>query len=203
MKRKIYSIFILMLLFLTFTTSYINAGWFEEGSTWFGEVDKTPANVQGSTNINDIIKDFSNYINIAGTSIIVIVTIILGIKYIYGSSEGKAEVKNSLTTLIIACVFFFGWNTISTIFITNTNEFTLQANTFQDMMKKIFGTFVYIAQYFMIGSVIYVGVKYIFGGAEGKANFKAKSAQFILGIILAWSSVSFLTFVSNIIEDVF
>lgn len=80
--------------------------WFETGKEEYGDI----------TTMNDsataIINQFKEMVNVLGTTVIVLVTIFLGVKYIYGSFESKAEVKDGLIGLLVACVFFFGWTSI-------------------------------------------------------------------------------------------
>ena len=73
-------------------------------SNWFKGVDTN----NNSDQAKKIVSEFSSIINVVGTTVIVIATIFLGVKYIIGSVESKTEVKESLITLLIACLIFFG-----------------------------------------------------------------------------------------------
>lgn len=200
-KRFIYSLVILIFAIVIFSNNVYAYGmdfwgfankWFQSGSYTNNE------------NINEIIGTFKSMINVLGTTVITIVTILLGIKYMYGSVDSKASVKESLVTLIVACVFFFGWTGISNLLFPN-NEFIFiksEDQTFANPLGRVFSIVKYIANFLAIGGIIYVGIKYIFAGASGKADLKAKSGQFLIGIILAFCAVNFLTYISDIIQDV-
>ena len=81
---------------------------------------------------NDKIDDLSNFqkqfgdiYNIVlqiGVGLAVIVGIVLGVKFILSSVEGKAEVKKMLITYVISCTVIFGsfgiWKIVVTILQT-------------------------------------------------------------------------------------
>ena len=148
-------------------------------------------------------------ISIIGTVIIVIATIVLGIKFMIGSVDSKVEAKDGLITLFVACVFFFGWSYIWEILVPGTTYggvyrtfiFTTGTNSYQQVIARIFVTFSYIANIVAIILVIYVGVKYIFAGASGRGELKGKSVYFFIGIIMTFATSNFLTFISNLITD--
>ena len=176
-----------------------SSGFWGDAQKWFSK-GRVNTNLGEAT---EAVNDLMDIINITGTTIIMIITTILGIKYIYSSAEGKAEVKKSLTVLLIACVFFFGWQGISNIIMPgNKLVFTSNTNSFKDIANKVFSYFTYISQFVMVAGVIYVGVKYMFSGAEGKADLKSKSMQFIIGIIMSFATVSFLTYISKVINSI-
>ncbi len=175
------------------------ADFWGQATSWFNK--GTISNDNGSA--SEVIGKLADMLNVAGTSVIVLVTIFLGIKYMYGSIESKSSVKESLINLLVACIFFFGWQSIynilfpsnSFIFVSSTDS------TYKDIIARLFSTAVYLAQILVFVVLIYVGVKYIFSGASGKADLKGKSGQFIIGIILAFASTSFLTYISKIINE--
>lgn len=200
-KRFIYSFIILMFGIMIFSNSVYaeNLDFWGNAIDWFKEGQYT-----NNENVNEIISTFKSMINVLGTTVITLVTMMLGIKYMYGSVEAKASVKESLVTLIVACVFFFGWTGISNLLFPDNNFIFIKDSdaTFADVLGRIFSIATYIANFFAIGGIIYVGVKYIFAGASGKADLKGKSGQFLIGIILAFCTVNFLTYISNIVQEV-
>lgn len=68
----------------------------------------------------------SNYIYnillISGMSIAVIISSILGIKFMIGSVEEKAQIKDALIPFVIGCIVIFGAFGIWRIFITIGNS---------------------------------------------------------------------------------
>ena len=124
----------------------------------------------------------------------------------FGSVEGKSEVKESLMTLLVACVFFFGWQYIRDIILIGTSgtQLFLVSNkdpSYRNLFGRLLGVVMMIVKVAAIVGVIYVGVRYIFSGATGKAELKGKSVYFIIGIILTFSSVTVLTVFTNVLAD--
>ncbi len=171
--------------------------WFNRGKDDYGTIGAVDASAA------EIISEFGTMVNILGTTVIVLVTIFLGIKYMFGTFEAKADVKESLVTLLVACVFFFGWNSIWNLLFPN-GDFIFNpsdATSYTTPLSIIFSTATTIANFLAIGAILYVGIRYIFAGAEGKADLKAKSGQFLIGIILSFCAVGLLNYISIVIND--
>lgn len=215
LNKKNIRVFIITILFVNFFTNIILSssvlaasngatnvdGMWSKASSWFGKIN-TADNSQRAV---DIVSEFSSIVNVIGTTLIVIATIFLGIKYIVGSVESKADVKESLITLLIACIFFFGWQGMSAILIPGGRLVWSSASdtSYKNLVGRTFNNVIFALNVATIAAVIYVGVRYIFSGASGKADLKSRSPYFLIGIIMAFCSVSFLTFVSNVVNDMF
>lgn len=173
----------------------------KSASTWFKNVDKS-ANTQQAA---DVVSEFASIVNVVGTTIIVIATAFLGVKYVIGSVESKADVKESLITLLVACVFFFGWSNLSSILIPGGELVwsSTEDTSYKQLIGRVFKTVTFTINIAAVIAIIFVGVKYIFAGASGKAELKGRSAFFIIGIILSFCAVSVLTLLSNVINDFF
>lgn len=63
-----------------------------------------------------------NILLLAGMIIAVILSSILGIKFMMGSVEEKAQVKETLIPFVIGCIVIFGAFTIWKIFVTIGNN---------------------------------------------------------------------------------
>lgn len=172
---------------------------------WFNDVQE-----EGEGNVSEksieIVNQFMDIVNYVGTTLIIIATMFLGVKYMFGSVEGKSEVKESLMTLLVACVFFFGWQYIRDIILIGTGgtQLFLVSNddaSYKNLFGRLLGVVIMIVKVAAIVGVIYVGVRYIFSGATGKAELKGKSAYFVIGIILTFSSVTVLTVFANVLAD--
>lgn len=179
------------------------AEFWKSAGSWFASVQK-----KGENNISpisiEVVNRFMEIVNYVGTIIIIIATMFLGIKYMFGSVDGKADVKESMVTLLIACIFFFGWQYIRDIILYDgTNLFISDTAdvTYKNIFARLLGVVTMIVKVAAIAGVIYVGVRYIFSGASGRADLKDKSGYFIIGIILTFCSVTVLTIISNAIQD--
>lgn len=183
-------------------------GFWKSAGTWFGAVQDEIGGEGKEGNVSatsiEIVNKFMDIVNYVGTTFIIIATMFLGVKYMFGSVEGKSEVKESLVTLLVACVFFFGWQYIrDIILIGNGTQLFISDPTdgYENIFARLLGVVTMIIKVAAIAGVIYVGVRYIFAGAGGKAELKDKSGYFIIGIILTFCSVTVLTVFSKALQD--
>lgn len=199
---------VLVVIFNVVGLSHVSAAssndFWKSAGQWFTGVQRETNNNVSSQSI-DIVNSFMDMVNYVGTVIIFIATMFLGLKYIFGSVDSKADVKESLITLLIACVFFFGWQYIrDIILIGNGTQLFITSNS-DTTYKLLFARLLYVVTQIVkvaaIVGVIFVGVKYIFAGASGKAELKGKSAYFFIGIILTFCCVTVLTVFSNMLVD--
>lgn len=65
------------------------------------------SNLVDTKNLKSFSNTFSNILIGIGTAIAVIYSVILGIKFMLGSMEEKAEIKESLVPFIIGCIVLF------------------------------------------------------------------------------------------------
>lgn len=174
-----------------------NSTWWSAANNFFSGTDWR--NQQD----NNILQDLKNIIKVGGNAIFLIVTVVLGIKYMASSAEGKGDVKEGLTGLIIAIVLFYGWTAIDNILTRSGGSFDYWFNTADatTTIKNIYGTIVSILNYVAVGVLIFVGVKYLFAGAEGKADLKGKGVPFVIGLIMTFATISFLNFLIGVVGD--
>ena len=57
--------------------------------------------------IKSMISDLFGIVITAGAIIALIITAILGVKFIFASAEGKAEIKETMTPYVIGCIVTF------------------------------------------------------------------------------------------------
>lgn len=103
---KIFAILILVVMLMSFasavfaandTTSY-------DPGTWKG----TTGNKIKTDDITNFSASLINVISIVGSAAAIITLIVLGIKYMMGSAEEKAEYKKTLLPYIIGAAMVFG-----------------------------------------------------------------------------------------------
>lgn len=215
MKKKIISFCVMMVMIISFMPIFNvvfaqnpnqnnSEEFFQKAGTWFEGVQQEGENNVSPISI-EIVNSFMDIVNYVGTVIIIIATMFLGVKYMFGSVDGKSEVKESLVTLLIACVFFFGWQYIRDIVLmSNGTQLFISDpgdSSYKLLFARLLGVVTMIVKVAAIAGVIYVGVRYIFAGASGKADLKGKSVYFIIGIILTFCSVTVLTVFSNMLQE--
>lgn len=115
---KIVSIILMAMILVTMTTTVMAAGETAKAA------DITPSSIDGSTSDVDVIN-----ISTLGNSIVrilttvgvvasVIVLVVLGIKYMMGSAEEKAEYKKTLMPYVIGAGLVFAASGIANIVYT-------------------------------------------------------------------------------------
>lgn len=178
-----------------------------EATEWWGQASSFLSGYQGentaigNSTLGDIIGFLDPLVTLVktvGNMIFVAVTVILGVKYIWGGVESKASVKDSLMTLVVAALVFYGWNTISGLFMSGDNLSFVQG-TFESTAQSIYSIVIYVANFLAVGGIIYIGIRYMMAGAEGKAQLKAKSVPVVLGIIMVYATITFLNLIVGIL----
>ena len=81
----------------------------------------TPANLQANTTVNGVneIGTFGNQlmgiIQTAGVVVAVIIVMVLGIKYMMGSAEERAEYKKTMMPYLVGAILIFAASTIANV----------------------------------------------------------------------------------------
>lgn len=199
MNKKIY-VLLLIGIVLTFSVSTVyGADWWEQAGSFLGGYAGGNTTI-GNTNVGSIIGFLDPIVDIVkfvGNLVFVLVTVILGIKYIWGGVESKASVKDSLITLVVAALVFYGWDTISVLI--NPSNFIV-SNSYQNTALTIYSTILYICNFLAVGGIVYIGVRYMMAGAEGRASLKAKGVPVMLGIVMVFATITFLNFIVSTME---
>ncbi len=124
-KRKVIeNIFILLLtviLLTVITPNYVNADTPREidPSDWKPS-DLNPGDVQEITDSAKIIVSFIRYIGIAAS---IIAIMILGIRFMLGSIEERAEYKKSMKEFLIGVLIFFALSQVLALIIDVASSF--------------------------------------------------------------------------------
>lgn len=107
---KVFSILVLAMMMVSFLSMTVLAADGYDPLKYNGE------NSQVSTEKMDSIgQSIVNIITTAGSIISVIVLVVLGIKYMMGSAEEKAEYKKTLLPYIIGAAFVFAASTLASV----------------------------------------------------------------------------------------
>ncbi len=107
---KVFSILVLAMMMVSFLSMTVLAADGYDPLKYNGE------NSQVNTEKMDSIgQSIVNIITTAGSIISVIVLVVLGIKYMMGSAEEKAEYKKTLLPYIIGAAFVFAASTLASV----------------------------------------------------------------------------------------
>lgn len=208
-KIKIMSIaiFAFMMLMTITTTNAVAIEWWDKASSWYKAGE---SNVGIST---DVLDGLATTLEVVGTGVIAVATVVIGIKYIMGTVEGKVQAKESLMNLLVACIFFFGWSGIRGMLITgnasgiggikgSNTGLSFFDGDIGTTFARVFTLLVMFGKVLTVLAVVYMGVRYVFAGADAKAQLKQKSPALIIGIVLIFCATTFLGLLANVINDV-
>lgn len=204
-KTIVLKYLILLLVFIVFTTEgkivYAD-GWWNPARNWIEG---------GQTNITlnpEVLDELSSLIEIVGTGVIAIATVTIGIRYVLGTVEGKVQAKESLVNLLVACIFFFGWSGIRGMIISGSAtakggyKLSFFDGNLSQAFARIFTLLLTIGKTLTVIAIMYMGVKYVFAGADAKAQLKEKTPKLIIGTILIFCATTVLGIIANVITEV-
>lgn len=112
-KKKIFLIMLLfIILFIFLISNSVSATWVKG----LGNLDEYNAEgVSASPNFNEKVNNVINIIRIVASIISVIVLVALGIKYMFGSVEEKAQYKETMKPYLIGAILVFGITNVTSI----------------------------------------------------------------------------------------
>lgn len=115
---KAMSIMLLVLMLLIMATTIVNAADLSDTITNVGE-----GSYSGS-DITNVGKKVVGIIQVIGVVVAVIVILVIGIKYLIGSAEQKAEYKKTMIPYIVGAVLVFAGSTIVNVIYNITTNMT-------------------------------------------------------------------------------
>ena len=156
----------------------------------------------GTLGISDPIESFVKdsiqpLVRVVGSLIIASVTIILGAKYIWSGAEGRAQVMNTLPAFILGVIFFTSADTLLSIVKTAN-----LGDTWDTFSNNIYATIAEIVRLLAFGGILFMGIRYLFASAEGKAELKTNMTAVVIGLTLVFSASSVVSYIINIGKDI-
>ena len=103
---------ILLLIVLTIIPNYCYA----KDTLGLGDLNEYEGTSPGSDKLVNKANILVSSIRVIGVILSVVILIIIGIKYMLGSVEEKAEYKKTMTAYVIGAMLLFGVTTIANIF---------------------------------------------------------------------------------------
>lgn len=101
-KRNIKKVIIVLAIFISITAFFSNFTFAFDPATW------KPGDMGNATKFKNVGNSVIGLLQIVGSFISIAVLIILGIKYMAGSAEEKAEYKKTLLPYLIGAIMVFG-----------------------------------------------------------------------------------------------
>ena len=180
-------------------TSFLNKI-FGQGSDFFDPSNVSSGNNEIGGKINKEIKDLGiiGAVLKVGNLLFIVITSVLGVKYIFAGSAAKADIKNSLITLCFAVVFFFlaevvydfANGSLSTLFGGNV--------TYTSVEGKIWSTFRIVINLCAILGIVLIGLRYMMASANTRADIKTELIPVVVGIILVYATINIINFIIEV-----
>ena len=174
-------------------------GWWTCAFNFMEEGKKPGNNLSGALGgVTTAIEGIGDMIFDIGNMIFIIVISMLGVKYIWGGANSKFEIKNSLITVIVAAIVFYGWNSVTQILRIEELLTGPDGSDYHGLAYTVYNTILYIVNVLSVGGIIYIGIKYMMAGADGKAEMKVKLVPVIMGIIMVYGTLNLINFILKI-----
>lgn len=183
MKNKVIKVTFVILIMLLIVVAFIPEAYAIKPGDITGE-KPTGAEEIDAEFVNKLVK----IIQRIGTFVAVGAIMIIGIKYMTGSLEEKAEYKRTMMPYLIGCFFLFGASNlapqIAEIFdFKELNNTTKIGNVILGLIRTT-GTFI------AVGGLMILGIKYMVGSIEERANYKKTMMPFVVGAVLLFAAVN-------------
>ena len=202
MKKKIILSIILVFVVSVYIVNVSATGLlnniFTQGTN-FGKNGTVTNNSIGSKLSGFIKGDVMTALGLIGNLIFAGVTVILGVKYIWSSADGKASVLESLPTFVVAVIFFYLGGTLVT-WLGDAADPIKNATSWDTISGTVIGTINLVVQYAAFGGILVLGLKYMFASAEGRAQLKTNMGGFIIGLVFVFCAskvVEYIVAVGN------
>lgn len=126
LAQTIVKIFLIILLFQTITIPKSNASFwgdiFSAGDNFLNQGKTSSNNIINGQAVQDEVEKIYNILFAIGVVLTVLVGAVLGIKFMAGSIEEQAKIKELLLPYIVGCIVVFGTFAIWKIVITIASQ---------------------------------------------------------------------------------
>ena len=119
---KVMSIILLAVMFLTVTATMVNA------VNIAGTINDVGNGTYSGTEVTNTGKKIVGIVQVVGVVVAVVVILVIGIKYLVGSAEQKAEYKKTMIPYIVGAVLVFAGSTIVNVIYNVTVRMTNGSN---------------------------------------------------------------------------
>ena len=158
----------------------------------------TPGDITGSNVITKselgFIYNIADFVKWIGMFIAVGALMVIGIKYITGSLEEKANYKKGMMPYIIGCFILFGASFITPIV---RNTFSNIGTDKESIANSILGLIQVIGTFVSVGVLMILGIKYMIGSVEQRASYKKSMIPYLIGAILIFGAVHITSVIYN------
>ena len=162
-----------------------------------GGTTLSPSQITGDSGIEletDFVDKITDFISKIGAFIAVGVLMVIGIKYMTGSLEEKATYKKSMIPYVIGCFLLFG----ASILAPKIGElFSNLGDDTEEIGNHILGIIQVTGTLIAVGVLMLLGLKYLVGSVEERANYKKTMLPYVIGAVLLFSAVNITNVIYN------
>lgn len=130
-----------------------------------------------------------------GYLIFAIVTVVLGVQYIWSGYNGKSKVKETLPVFICAVVLFYLGDKVTDLF---TGIFDDNIGSVEQLTGNIWVNVCNVVQILAFTGILFIGVKYLMENSEGRAKIKERLAPMLIGIVFVFCAANVVSAIVKI-----
>lgn len=161
-----------------------------------------PSDITGEATDESIELEFVDrmvdLVRIIGSFVAVGAMMIIGIKYMSGSLEEKANYKKSMMPYLIGCFILFG----ASIIAPQIKElFDNMGTSTEKIGNLVIGIIKAVGTIITVAVMMLLGIKYMMGSAEEKASYKKSMIPYLVGVVLLFGAVNLTGAMYDIITN--
>ena len=118
---KVLSVVMITIMMVSCFSTVFAAVGIDPSTEWDGKPSDNN-NAFDTTGVSDFLENIISVVSIAGSAIAIIALIILGIKYMMGSAEEKAEYKKTLLPYFFGAIMVFGASLLTGFIFSIVNK---------------------------------------------------------------------------------
>ncbi len=157
----------------------------------FAVITPDQINGEGQEDIEglEFLDKITGGIRTVGTLIAVGALMFIGIRYVFGSIEEKANYKKSMIPYVIGCLVLFGASAVAPQFGELCENFKTKTDT-TAIGNIVLGIIQLIGSFAAVGTIMVLGIKYVTGTIEERASYKKSMIPYIVGCVLIFGAVN-------------
>lgn len=174
---------------------------FSQGNSFYstGQSDSSDSSSLGNS-ITSYLKEKGGIIDLLrsiGYLVFSVVTVVLGLKYVWSGVEGKSQIKETLPTFVIAVVMFYLADNLYSLFSGAASSIIIGKSDFDTVAGGIRATINAVVRVGTMIGIVFLGIKYMLSSASGKADLKNSLLPLVVGMVLVYSATEIVDFIIN------
>lgn len=165
----------------------------------------TPANITGQapegvdTDVEmSFVNNIEGLLRTIGIFVAAGAMMVIGIKYMSGSIEEKANYKKTMMPYLIGCILLFGASILAPMIVDMFSE----AKTAEDIGNTALGAIQVVGTIMSVLALMILGIKYMLGSAEEKASYKKSMMPYLIGAVLVFGAVNITAVIYDMVSNV-